>query len=381
MTVASGDSQTTVNTTDQQLSTLVSQQKIVDLPLLSRDPNSLLLLAPGTTASSSRLGGVTVNGQRERNNNFLVDGIDNNDTDVPGIPGGVSTPNVDATQEFRVITNNFNAEYGRNTGAIINVATKSGTNEFHGASYIYYRSDKFAARNFFDDTGETDPLQRRQYGASIGGPIKKDRTFFFFNFERDVFDQGIQVSQVVPSAQARLGIFDLSNVRDSDTGEFIGVIDARAGSANNAFGFPINPNLVNLLNTLYPLGNSPGEGNLPGVFDTFRFATQTNDRQKQISTRVDHQLAEKHSLTGSFAYSDGTFEFCCESFPGAADAIIAPQTTYRLSTNLVSTFTPNLINEFRFGGNRLELLFAGEGDAGVSAARGEAVLAALGLAG
>jgi hypothetical protein len=370
VTVASGDSQTTVNTTDQQLSTLVSQQKIVDLPLLSRDPNSLLLLAPGTTSSSSRLGGVTVNGQRERNNNFLVDGIDNNDTDVPGIPGGVSTPNVDATQEFRVITNNFNAEYGRNTGAIINVATKSGTNEFHGAGYIYYRSDKFAARNFFDDTGKADPLQRRQYGASIGGPIRKDKTFFFFNYERDIFDQGLQVSQVVPSASARQGIFDLTSLG-------LGVIDAREGSADNRFGLPINPAFVSLLNTLYPLGNSPGEGTLPGVFDTFRFSTQTNDKQKQISTRIDHQLTDKHSLTGSFAWSDGTFEFCCESFPGANDAIVAPQTTYRLSTNLVSTFSSNKINEFRFGGNRLELLFAGEGDAGVSAARGAAVLAAL----
>src|SRR3712207_1489044 len=165
VTVASGDSQTTVNTTDQQLSTLISAQKINDLPLLSRDPNTLRLLAPGTTASTSRLGGITVNGQRERNNNFLVDGIDNNDTDVPGIPGGVSTPNIDATQEFRVITNNFNAEFGRNTGAIINVATRGGANDFHGGAYIYYRSDRFAARSFFDQSGEADPLQRRQYGG------------------------------------------------------------------------------------------------------------------------------------------------------------------------------------------------------------------------
>ncbi|HEV7893020.1 MAG TPA: TonB-dependent receptor [Pyrinomonadaceae bacterium] len=381
VTVASGDSQTTVNTTDQQLSTLISGQKINDLPLLSRDPNSLLLLAPGTTASTSRLGGVTVNGQRERNNNFLVDGIDNNDTDVPGIPGGVSTPNIDATQEFRVITNNFNAEFGRNTGAIINVATKSGTNEFHGAGYIYYRSDKFAARNFFDTTGEADPLQRRQYGGSIGGPIKKDRTFFFFNIERDIFDQGIQVLQTVPSANARLGIFDLSNVLDSDTGEPIGVIDARAGSPNNPFGFEINPRFTALLNTLYPLGNSHADDPLPGVFEGFRFSSQTNDRQKQISTRVDHQLTDKHSLSGSFAFSDGTFEFCCESFPGADDAIRSPQRSFRLSTNLVSTFSPNKINEFRFGGNRLELTFAGEGDNGVSAARGEAILAALTAAG
>jgi hypothetical protein len=370
VTVSTSDTQTAVNTTDQQLSTLITQQKILDLPLLSRDPNALLLLAPGTTASTSRLGGVTVNGQRERNNNFLVDGIDNNDTSVPGIPGGVSTPNIDATQEFRVITNNFNAEFGRNTGGIINVATRSGGNEFHGAGYIYYRSDKFAARDFFDSTGKPNPLQRRQYGGSIGGPIKKDRTFFFFNAERDIFDQGITVTQTVPTAAARQGIFNLSAFG-------LGTINA-ASATNNRFGLPVNQNFVNLLNQLYPLPNTAGEPQpLPGIFENFRFGTQTNDRQHQLSTRIDHKLSDKHQLSGSFAFSDGTFEFCCESFPGANDAIRSPQRTYRLSTNLVSTFSANKINEFRFGGNRLNLIFAGEGDNGVSSARGEAVLTAL----
>jgi Carboxypeptidase regulatory-like domain len=371
VTVSAGDAQTALNTTDQQLSTLINNQKIIDLPLLSRDPNSLVLLAPGVTASSSRLGGFQVNGQRERNNNFLVDGIDNNDADVPGIPGGISTPNIDATQEFRVITNNFTAEYGRNTGAIINVATKSGANEFHGNGYIYYRSDEFAARDFFDVTGKPDPLQRRQYGGSIGGPIKKDRTFFFFNFERDLFDQGISVSRVVPTAAARQGIFDLTSLGR-------GVIDARPGSASNRFNLPINQNFVNLLNQIYPLPNTPGETQpLPGVFERFRFSTQTNDSSKQFSTRVDHRFNDKHNLTGSFALSDGTFEFCCETFPGTNDAILSPQRTFRLSTNFNSTFSPNMVNEFRFGGNRSELIFAGPGTSGVPDTIGQAALAAL----
>jgi len=149
-----------INTTDQQLSTLIDNKKILELPLLSRDPNALILLAPGVFPANSALGGFSVNGSRERNNNFQVDGTDNNDTDVPGIGGGVTTPNIDATQEFRVITNNFNAEYGRNSGAIINVATKGGTNEFHGGLYEYNRTDSFSARNFFDQTGSPDPLHR-----------------------------------------------------------------------------------------------------------------------------------------------------------------------------------------------------------------------------
>lgn len=372
VTVVGADTATSLNTTDQQLSTLISNKKILDLPLLSRDPNSLVLLAPGTAASTSALGGFVVNGQRERNNNFLVDGIDNNDADVPGIPGGISTPNIDATQEFRVITNNFNAEFGRNTGAIINVATRGGSNDFHGGAYIFYRSDRFAARNFFDTTGSADPLQRRQYGGSIGGPIKKDRTFFFVNYERDDFDQGIQVTQTVPTANARRGIFNLAALG-------LGNVDIRGG--NNALGSAVNQNFVQLLNTLYPLPNTGGDGPLPGVFEFYRFSTQTNDLSKQLSTRVDHRISDKHSLSGSFAFNDGTFEFCCESFPGANDAIQSPQRTFRLSLNLVSTFSANVINEFRFGGNRSELTFAGEGDAGVSPARAQAVLAALARSG
>ncbi|HJS25246.1 MAG TPA: carboxypeptidase-like regulatory domain-containing protein, partial [Pyrinomonadaceae bacterium] len=102
--VSSGsDVSTQLNTNDQQLSTLIDNKKIMDLPLLNRDPNGLILLAPGVTQTQTSLGGFSVNGQRERNNNFLVDGIDNNDADVPGIAGGAATPNIDATQEFRVL--------------------------------------------------------------------------------------------------------------------------------------------------------------------------------------------------------------------------------------------------------------------------------------
>src|SRR5687768_13944034 len=247
VTVTAGDAQTQLNTTDQQLSTLLDNKKIIDLPLLSRDPSALILLSPGTV-SSSGIGGFIVNGQRERNNNFLVDGIDNNDTDVPGIPGGIATPNIDATQEFRVITNNFNAEFGRNTGAVINIATKNGTNEFHGNAYIYYRSDRFAARDFFDQTGAADPLQRRQFGASLGGRIIRDKLFFFTNYEGDRFNIGAQANRTVPSAIARTGILNTPagtcTGADATNGN-CGTLDIRAAGFNNRTGanLGIGPNL------------------------------------------------------------------------------------------------------------------------------------------
>ncbi len=368
VTVTAGDAQTQINTTDQQLSTLLDNKKIIDLPLLSRDPSALILLSPGTV-SSSGIGGFIVNGQRERNNNFLVDGIDNNDADVPGIPGGIATPNIDATQEFRVITGNFNAEYGRNTGAIIAVATKNGTNDFHGNGYIYYRSDRFNARNFFDVSGKANPQQRRQFGASIGGPIVRDKAFFFFNYEGDRFDQGFTVTRTVPTARARLGLFDL--------GGTIGTIDARGTGINNAFGFPVSPQQTALLNAIYPLPNRPGQGTVPGVFENFTFGSQTNDRSNSIATRVDYRIKEKHNLTGSFNFNNGNFEFCCESFPTVDDSIKSPQRTFLLALNLTTNITPNLVNEVRFGGNRSELFFNGEGDPGVGTANVDAVRAAF----
>jgi hypothetical protein len=228
VTVTSGDAATQINTSDQQLSTLINSRKIQDLPLLSRDPSSLVLLAPGTVQTDTGLGGFSVNGSRERNNNFIVDGVDNNDTDVPGIPGGVATPNIDATEEFRIISLNPTAEFGRNTGGTITTATKRGTNDFHGNLYEYWRSDQFAARNFFDTTGHSDPLKRHQFGGSIGGRAIKDKLFFFFNYEGNRSRSGGPQYRVVPTAAARTGIFT--------TAEF-GTLDIRPQGVNNISGF------------------------------------------------------------------------------------------------------------------------------------------------
>lgn len=376
-----------VNTNDQQLSTLIDNKKILDLPLLSRDPNSLVLLAPGTIPSTSSLGGVSINGQRERNNNFLVDGVDNNDTDVPGILGGVSTPNIDATEEFRVITNNFLPEFGRNSGGIITVATRRGTNEFHGGAYLFFRDGKTDARNFFDRTGSPAPLQRKQYGATIGGPIYfprfgeggspvysgKNRSFFFFNVEKDFFKSANTVTRSVPSASARQGILNLTALG-------LGTIDLRAGSPNNRLGIPINPALQSLLN-IYPLGNSPGEGSLPGVFDFYRFQSASVNESTQYAARVDHRFNDKNSISASLNYSKGTFEFCCETFPGFDDNIKSPQKGLVLSTSFSTSITSRLFNEFRFGINRLDASFTGNGDAGVNPASAIAARQAINAAG
>ena len=375
VTVTTGDSATQINTTDQQLSTIISNRKIMDLPLLSRDPSSLVLLAPGTVQTDTALGGFSINGSRERNNNFMVDGVDNNDTDVPGIPGGVATPNIDATEEFRVITGNFNAEYGRNTGGIVTTATKRGTNDFHGNAYIYYRSDEFAARNFFDTTGEADPLDRKQFGGSIGGPILKDRLFFFFNYEGNRTKSGSQQFRVVPTAAARTGIFT--------TPQF-GTLDIRPTGANNQSGLqlgtpnlPFSPTSLALLDAIFPLPNYPANGAipapLPGAFEFYQFGYVARDDVDSIAARVDYRINNSNTLAFSANYGKGDFSFGAPTFDTFNDELRTPQKGGVYALNWLSTISSNMVNEFRLGTNRVESTFNGPGDGDVSNAINEAV--------
>lgn len=372
VTVTTGDTATQLNSTDQQLSTLIGNRKIQDLPLLSRDPSSLVLLSPGTVQTDSGLGGFSINGSRERNNNFIVDGVDNNDTDVPGIPGGIATPNIDATEEFRVITGNANAEFGRNTGGIITTATKRGTNAFHGGTYLYYRTDKVAARNFFDTTGKADPLDRKQFGASVGGPIWKDKVFFFFNYEGDRRKTGSTQYRTVPTAAARNGIIPSSP---------FGPLDLSPSSPNNEYGLPFSPTIQSLLNAIYPLPNYPVNGAvpspLPGSFELFSFGFVARDKVDSIATRIDANLTSKHTLSFSANYSKGDFNFGAPTFPSFNDELRTPQKGGVYSLGLLSTLNSNMVNEFRIGTNRALSTFNGPGDGGISNSINDAVKGAF----
>ena len=161
-----------IETETSQLSSLVDSRTMNDLPLLTRNAYELVLLSPGVIQPNNGSNGFSVNGSRDRNNNFLLDGVDNNDTSVPGGGSGVLGINPDSAQEFRVITNNFNPEFGRNTGAIIDVVTRGGTNAFHGDAYWFGRYNALGARDFFNP-GPTaqNPLHvRNDFGFSVGGP-------------------------------------------------------------------------------------------------------------------------------------------------------------------------------------------------------------------
>ncbi len=182
-----------VDTTSTQLGAVVGERAISELPLAQRDAYQLLQLQPGVQSQvgldsvygSDRAGVVSVNGGRGRDNNFTVNGGDGNDQ-FAGLPA--IQPSPDAISEFRVLTNTFDAEYGRNAGAVVNVVTKSGTNSFHGNLYEFFRNQALNAKGFFDSQ-KLDYLQN-QFGTTFGGPIRKDKTFFFATYEGDRIRRG-----------------------------------------------------------------------------------------------------------------------------------------------------------------------------------------------
>src|SRR5579863_2561452 len=209
-----------VQLANSTISGVVGRTAVAQLPLNGRDWTSLATLQPGVDSVGSiqantgspdraRRGyGVqmTISGSRPTQNNYRIDGISVNDY-TNGGPGSVegSTLGVEAVQEFSVLTSNYSAEYGRTSGGVINALTKSGTNSYHGDVYEFLRNSALDARNYFDPA-QIPAFRRNQFGASLGGPIVKDRTFFFADFEGLRENQGITATVPVPSLAARQGI-------------------------------------------------------------------------------------------------------------------------------------------------------------------------------
>ena len=344
-----------------QISNLVDSKRITDLPLLTRDPYQLILLSPGVVQSNSSLGGFSANGTNERNNNFLLDGVDNNDTEVPGIASGLNALNPDSTQEFRVITNNFAPEYGRNNGAVIMVVTKSGTNQFHGTAYEFGRYNALGARDFFnpangDSGGPQNPYVRNDFGASIGGPLKKDKTFWFANYEGQRYVTSVTNSSVVPTAAFRTGKFTVTQDENGDPlANPVPVDVSQPNSANNALGLPLDPNVQKIL-ALYPTPNGPAVNDTSGVLF---FPSSSRQVVDDFTIKIDHNLSRKHVLTGRYAFNRFTDPnaFHTDVLPGNLAAISTYQRTQNGVIGLTSTLRDNLVNEFHFGANRTNLRF------------------------
>jgi Carboxypeptidase regulatory-like domain/TonB dependent receptor len=358
-----------VETESSQVSNLVDDTRMKALPLITRNPYELVLLSPGT-AQSTGSGGFVVNGSRDRNNNFLLDGVDNNDTSVPGIAGGVLAASPENSEEFRIVTDNFNAEYGRNTGAIIDVVTKSGGNSFHGNAYWFGRYNKIGgARDWFnpESGGPANPYVRNQFGYSIGGPIWKNKTFFFFNQEFQRFPTANTVSAVVPTQGFVNGVFNWQGV-DSATGAPVTeAIDLTPGSQQNQayiqngqFGayasVPPDPTTQKIFSK-FP---APQVLNADGFSGLTFFPDSSNFRGYQATAKIDHHFTENETVSVRYGYDPGKdpSPFGDATLPNNVGATSFSGISQGVAANLTSTLRPTMVNSFSFGWNQIIADFA-----------------------
>jgi hypothetical protein len=361
-----------------QVSNLVDQREMAALPLITRNPYQLVLLSPGTSQTDSGNGGISVNGARDRNNNFMLDGVDNNDTGVPGGMGGVLNANPESTEEFRVITDNFNAEYGRNTGAIIDVVTKSGTNSLHGNVYYFGRWNGFGgARDYFNpgigpNAGPMNPYERHQFGFSIGGPIIKNKTFFFFNDEMDRFHTTLTDTAVTPTQAFLNGQFNYTYVDTSFVQHTVPIdlVDTPGngpgGGGNNpsnsfAAGsyagapIPADPTMQKVLAN-YPVVLASQSFN--GISGNIFFPTTSKQSTYNPIVKLDHHFTDRESLSLRYAYNhffdpNPAFSDILPGFGAYSEKSIGEG----LAAQLTSTLSNHLVNNLQFGWNHIYATF------------------------
>jgi outer membrane receptor protein involved in Fe transport len=374
-----------LETETSALGKVIDQQRIQNLPLLGRNPYSLVALVPGARPSAGlndlpvdqiSQSFVSINGARANQNEYLLDG-------APNTAAAQNQPvvfvNPDAVQEFKVETNSYSAQHGRAGGGIFNIVTRSGTNEFHGTAYDYLRNDALNANTFFGNRAgqKKPPFRFNQFGATIGGPIDfpekvfgpmqyagKNRSFFFVSYEAVRFSQGGTYIGTVPTLRERAG--DFSQTKNA-AGAVIPIYDpatTRPNPANPAQflrdQFPgnvilpnrFNPVFVKMLNFI-PLPNAAGNANTAaGNYVT----TAANRISKDtFSVRLDHQLNEKHRLSGRFNY-DNTPISRPDFYNNIASPTFGGQVFKRRNFGLdyTATFSPTMVGNFLFSFTRLE---------------------------
>lgn len=352
-----------INTTESSVQGVVDGKQTRDLPLNGRDWTTLATLNSGvsqvltqfpgaataTTRLSRGLGAqLTVGGNRPQQNGYRLDGVSINDY-ANGGPGSVTgfTLGVDAVQEFSVITSNAPAQYGRMSGGVINSITRQGTDQFHGSVFDFVRNSEFDARSYFDPASGEPSFRRNQFGATLGGPIIKEKTFFFFNFEAVRQAQGVSMQSVVLSPNARNGVVTCSQPATGTQSKTcltsIGGTQAPPGSSGLT-QLAVSPSVVPYL-ALYPTPNGTSTGN-SGLYN-FVTTQQTNENLATI--HLDHNFSQKDVLHGTLLYDTATLD-SADQTNTLYDEAISRRTTAALEED--HSFSTRLNNSFRLGFNR-----------------------------
>jgi len=352
---------------------VIQQHTVNDLPLNGRNFIQLAYLSPGVnegpqgTVQSGNIpenerasGAIQANGLMATNNNFLLNGFDNNEQQI-GFE--VIQPSVDAIQEFKVQTNGFGADIGRG-GAVVNIVLKSGSNNFHGSAFEFLRNSALDAKNYFDDPNSPiPPYKQNQFGASFGGPIIRNKTFFFADYQGTRIRESQTVISTVPTLQERTGNFSdaYTGIIDPGTGLDTGTIfDPKTGQPfagnlipkcpNPGGGSCLDPAGVNVLN-VYPAPNIVGAG----IANNYLSNPLVKNSQDSFDIRVDHQLNSKNSLFGTFSYGnvDATNP---DPFPGLAGGgtFSGNINNKALAAGITDAYSisNNVVNEFKLGYTR-----------------------------
>jgi hypothetical protein len=379
-----------VDTTSTQLGAVVNDRAVSQLPLNSRDTYQFLQLQPGVMSTvgssnsivygSNNAGAVSVNGGRGRSNNFSVNGGDANDQFV-NLP--TVQPSPDSIEEFRVLTNTFDAEYGRNSGSVVNVITKSGTNSFHGNMYEFFRNKVLNANAYcLSPDGCSKPkFNQNQFGGTFGGPIKKDRTFFFTSYEGRRIRQGIPSPLVFVPSDAERPSATQPFADFSSSGPFSGFLtsDAIAQTMNS------RPACVTALGGPVPLPSGQGGqvawssifpgGDViplacmdPTAVDLLQFVPTSSsgvlqttpvqpERGDQFTVKFDHRINDKQNLSIYYYFDDhklvspfAQFQAAGANVPGFAS--ITAERFQQWNISHTWTISNSTVNEFRFNYNR-----------------------------
>jgi hypothetical protein len=334
-----------VETTTNELGGVLTSQTVQDIPVNGRDYTKLIYLNPGVAGSPDQIsdspgsfGEFSMNGARGRSNNYLLDGTDMNDgyRNDPAIneAGVFGTPStilpIDAVAEVRVISN-FEPEYGRNAGAVVNIVTKSGTNSYHGTAAEYFRNDALDARNYFNSVGQPKaPFHNNQYGGSLGGPIIKDKTFFYLDYEGQEEPVGVVTLACVPVGTAA----DKSLSPSQSSNPVIQALLAK-------HPWPA-PNISSAIAS----GTCPNSSVISPSFN----------RLSSMIAKIDHSFNANNLVTGRYFFGDSV-----QSFPLALSATggqlpgfntFTPTRVQLVSLSYVHTFGTNKVNELRYGWNR-----------------------------
>jgi hypothetical protein len=370
-----------IETTSTQLGAVVNDRAVAQLPLNARDTYQLLQLQPGVQSQvgsdlfygSDRPGVVSVNGGRGRSNNYTVNGGEANDlfVNLPAVQ-----PSPDTIEEFRVLTNTFDAEFGRNSGAVVNVVTKSGSNNFHGNFYEFFRNKNLNARGFFDT--EKPDFKQNQFGGTLGGPIKKDTSFFFLSYEGRRIHQGISSNTVtVPTAAERVGDFSTDPATAFtgaiNDGNFASVLNSRPGCAaavassggavdgggdivaGTAYADLFPGNIIptqcfdrtaaDLLTQFVPL---------PNLGETlYQVVPLQRVREDQGTARFDQKISDRQQFSAYYYFTDAyrakpfaRFQAGGASLPGFGD--LTNERFQQINLTHTWVINPSTVNEARF---------------------------------